>query len=292
MKQYHDMIQRILDENPSKEFGKDRTGVGTISVVGHTMRFNLQDGFPAVTTKRLAWKSVVAELLWFLEGSTDERRLAEITYSKPRAELVDKTTIWTANADAQGKALGYLNNTERKELGPVYGAQWRNFGGVDQIINILDQIKNNPTSRRIILNAWNAGEVEQMALPPCHIMSQYIVKNGNLNCIMTQRSADSFLGIPFNIASYALLTHIFAREAGLGVGDLVINIGDAHLYSNSISGSEEMLSRTLLPLPILEISNMFNIERTLSGQTPLDAVNQFVLNDYSHHPEIKVEMAV
>jgi len=196
MKQYLDALAHILDHG---EEVTDRTGVGTKSVFGYQMRFNLNDGFPAVTTKKLAWRSVVGELLWFLEGSTDERRLAEITFEKPREELIGKKTIWTANADKQGKDLGYVNTDIRKELGPVYGFQWRNFGssnwvrdsypaGRDQIKWILNEIKNNPDSRRIILSAWEPNQIDLMALPPCHTMAQFRVINGKLSCQMYQRS--------------------------------------------------------------------------------------------------------
>ena len=231
----YERLLRIIIE--SGEDVDDRTGTGTRSIFGHQMRFDLREGFPAVTTKKLAWKSVVAELLWFLEGSTDERRLAELTYGKDRKELVNKQTIWTANANAQGKALGYADG----ELGPVYGFQWRGFNeignewpgssyGTDQIKWLLNEIKTNPNSRRLILSAWNPNQINFMALPPCHVMAQFRVYKGKLSCQMYQRSADVFLGVPFNIASYALLTHIIARECGLGVGDLVHTIGDAHIY--------------------------------------------------------------
>ena len=208
MKQYLDALQFILEKG---EDVSDRTGVGTRSVFGYQMHFDLQQGFPAVTTKKLAWRSVVGELLWFLEGSTDERRLAELTFDKPRSELVNKKTIWTANADAQGIALGYDNNDNYKGLGPVYGKQWRDFNGVDQIVWVLNEIINNPDSRRIIMSSWNPPELDAMALPPCHTMAQFKVTNGKLSCQLYQRSADMFLGVPFNIASYSLLTHMFAQ---------------------------------------------------------------------------------
>ena len=199
MKQYLDALEHILENG---EDVSDRTGVGTRSVFGYQMRFNLRDSFSAVTTKRLAWKSVVGELLWFLEGSTDERRLAEI-HLKGIAELAGKNTIWTANANVQGKALGYRNDDEHKFLWlQYYGSQWRNFGSFDQIENILDQLKNDPDSRRIVLSAWNVPEIPDMALPPCHTMSQFKVINGKLSCQLYQRSADMFLGVPFNIAVY------------------------------------------------------------------------------------------
>lgn len=302
MKQYNDMLQHILENG---EWCKNRTGIDTKSVFGYTMRFNLAEGFPAVTTKKLAWKSVVAELLWFLEGSTDERRLAELTYGRPRSELKDKTTIWTANADVQGKALGYRNDADVKELGPVYGYQWRNFGGngwkkktalvlgTDQITNLINTIKTDPDNRRMILNAWDANQISAMALPPCHVFSQYRVMNGKLHCQMYQRSADSFLGVPFNIASYALLTHIIARECGLEAGDFVHVFGDAHIYANHFDQVNEQLSRELYDLPTLKIADDFDLMKALNGRGfSYNAADDFVLENYKHHAPIKAEMAV
>lgn len=295
MKQYHKLLKDILEHGQET---KDRTGVGTKSIFGYQMRFNLQDGFPAVTTKKLQFKSCVGEILWFLEGSTDERRLAELTYGKNRSELVGKTTIWTANADAQGKSLGYVNNDFSKQLGPVYAAQWRDFGAgrfdgsVDQISWIINEIKNNPDSRRLILSAWNPVELSKMALPPCHVLCQFRVYNGNLNCQMYQRSADAGLGVPFNIASYALLTHIIARECGLGVGDFVHTIGDAHIYLNHIDKLKEQLERPLFPLPELVISNNFDLERGLDFEFEIGDADKFTLKNYLHHPTIEMDMAV
>lgn len=295
MKQYHDLLEHILENG---EDVNDRTGVGTRSVFGYQMRFNLTEGFPAVTTKKLAWKAVVGELLWFLEGSTDERRLAELTYGKLRTELVGKSTIWTANADAQGKALGYINNDFYKELGPVYGAQWRRFGyndsddGEDQILGIINQLRHHPDSRRIILSAWNPNQLHNMALPPCHAFVQFRVYNGRLNCQMYQRSADVFLGVPFNIASYALLTHILAREVGLDVGDYVHTIGDAHIYNNHFDQVREQLSRTEYPLPTLEIEKDFDLSDRLDRGFVIDDSNRFKLTNYQSHDTIKATMAV
>ena len=301
MKQYHKLLEDILEHG---EEVNDRTGVGTKSIFGYQMRFNLQDGFPAVTTKRLAWKSVVGELIWFLEGSTDERRLAELTYAKDRTELVGRTTIWTANADAQGKSLGYYNNNERKMLGPVYGYQWRNFGGdyhtdalpgesgFDQIEWLLNEIRTNPDSRRLILSAWNPPSLHKMALPPCHYAFQFRVINGKLNCMLMMRANDVFLGAPFNIASYALLIHIFARETGLNVGELVYSIGDAHIYLNHIDQVKEQLSRDEYSLPVLEIDNSFNLTDRLEHGFDIDTVDMFTLKNYQHHGTIKAPMAV
>jgi thymidylate synthase len=282
MKQYLDTLSHIIENGTDKD---DRTGTGTRSVFGHQIKFDLNDGFPAVTTKRLAWKSVVSELLWFLEGSTDERRLAEILYDKPRSELTDKTTIWTANADAQGVALGYTNSDARKELGPVYGAQWRNWGGVDQIANIVHSLKTNPNDRRMILSAWNVGEVSQMALPPCHMLYQFNVTNGKLNCMLTCRSQDVFLGTPFNIASASLLTHMLAQVCDLKVGEYTHSSGDTHIYSNHFEQVNEQLTRSPLPLPSLWLNpDIKNIDDF--------TMDDIKLVDYQCHDNIKAPMAV
>lgn len=288
MKQYLEALEYVLENG---EVTTDRTGVGTRSVFGYQMRFDLREGFPAVTTKKLAWKAVVGELLWFLEGSTDERRLAEITYGKHRVELVDRSTIWTANADAQGKALGYLNNDFTKELGPVYGSQWRNFNGsgYDQIADVIRQIRGNPDSRRIILSAWNPVQLSEMALPPCHVLAQFRVVNGKLSCHLYQRSADIALGVPFNIASYALLTHMIANHCKLKVGDFIHSIGDAHIYENHIEGVKLQLQRTPRKLPQLKMPQIesFSVDhiRTLK-------VSDFRLIDYDPMDSIKFDMAV
>ena len=293
MKQYHEALQYILDNG---EVCTDRTGVGTQSVFGYQLRFNLRDGFPAVTTKRLAWKAAVGELLWFLEGSTDERRLAEITYERHRVDLVGKSTIWTANADAQGKALGYLNNEFTKELGPVYGAQWRRFNyyndpiaGEDQVQYVIDQIRTNPDSRRIILSAWNPLQTADMALPPCHTLSQFRVVNCKLSCHLYQRSADMFLGLPFNIASYALLTHILAKINLLEVADLVVSLGDAHIYTTHVDVVREQLKRTPKKLPTLRMPDMSSlaIEDVMKLR-----VSDFELIDYDPMDSLKAPMAV
>jgi thymidylate synthase len=284
MKQYLDALEHILENG---EDVSDRTGVGTRSVFGYQMRFNLRDSFPAVTTKRLAWKSVVSELLWFLEGSTDERRLAEILFEKDRNELTDKNTIWTANADVQGKALGYRNDDEHKFLGPVYGSQWRNFGSFDQIETIIDQLKNDPDSRRIILNAWNVPEIPDMALPPCHTMSQFKVTNGKLSCQLYQRSADMFLGVPFNIASYSLLTHMLAQIAGLEVGDFVWSGGDCHIYQNHMDQVKEQLERTPRKGPTLLMPKFTTLDELLATKT-----SAYTLLDYDPMLSIKAPMAI
>lgn len=295
MKQYHKLLEDILERG---EETTDRTGVGTRSSFGYQMRFDLSAGFPAVTTKKLAWRAVVGELLWFLEGSTDERRLAELTYAKDRTELVGKSTIWTANADKQGNALGYHNDEYIKELGPVYGYQWRNFDGcqqldgVDQIAWLINEIKTNPDSRRLILSAWNPNQLSQMALPPCHAFAQFRVYDGRLSCQMYQRSADAFLGVPFNIASYALLTHMIARECNLEVGDFVHTIGDAHIYNNHLEQVREQLSRDEFPLPQLHIDDSFDLMSGLDHHFDIDASRHFTLQNYQHHGTIKAEMAV
>jgi len=281
MKQYLDALQYILDNG---EDVKDRTGVGTRTVFGYQMRFPLSfSEFPAVTTKRLAWKSVVSELLWFLEGSSNERRLAEILYEKPREELEDKTTIWTANANAQGKALGYENG----ELGPVYGVQWRDFGGVDQIANIIQQINREPDSRRIILSAWNPILIDEMALPPCHTLVQFKVINSKLSCQLYQRSADMFLGVPFNIASYSLLTHMLAQICKLELGEFVWTGGDCHIYNNHFEQVKQQLERTPVKGPILDMPKFENLAELLQTKT-----SDYKLINYNPMDSIKAPMAV
>ena len=286
MKQYLDALQYILENG---EDVSDRTGVGTRTVFGYQMRFDLRKEFPAVTTKKLAWRAVVGELLWFLEGSTDERRLAEITFEKDKTELFDKTTIWTANADAQGVELGYTNSPLLKELGPVYGSQWRDFNGegYDQIRVILHQLTHDPDSRRIILSAWNPNELEMMALPPCHTLSQFKVINGKLSCQMYQRSADMFLGVPFNIASYSLLTHMFAQLSGLEVGEFVWTGGDCHIYQNHFKQVNQQLERKPMPGPTLEMPQFSNLAELLET-VPSD----YKLLNYNPMDSIKAPMAV
>ena len=287
MKQYHDSLEYILNNG---ENVSDRTGVGTRSVFGYQMRFNLQEGFPAVTTKKLAWRAVVGELLWFLEGSTDERRLAEITFEKPRDELIDKSTIWTANADNQGKSLGYVNNDKEKQLGPVYGKQWRRFGNYgthDQIANVIKSIKENPESRRHIVSAWDATQLQYMTLPPCHTLFQFNVSNGRLSCQLYQRSADMFLGVPFNIASYSLLTHMIAQITNLEVGDFVWTGGDCHIYQNHMEQVKEQIQREPKSLPTLEMPVFDSLDEILKTKT-----SDYKLIGYDPMPSIKAPMAV
>ena len=274
-------MSKVLFEGAASE---DRTGVGTISLFGEQLRFDLTAGFPAVTTKKLAWRAVVAELLWFIEGSGDERRLAEIQYGT-RDE--SKKTIWSANADADyWKAKAVFKN----DLGRVYGVQWRqwqkprNNGAVDQLTNLITGLKQDPTGRRHIISAWNAGELDQMALPPCHMMAQFYLRDNKLSCHMYQRSADLFLGVPFNIASYALFTHLIAKEIGTGVGDLIISFGDVHIYTNHIEQCKEQLSREPYPLCQLDITQVAGITKA--------TVDQCQLVDYQSHPTISAPMAV
>ena len=288
MKQYLDSLQYILDNGTDKQ---DRTGVGTRSVFGHQMRFDLRNEFPAVTTKKLAWKAVVSELLWMLEGSADERRLAEILYDKPREDLVGKNTIWTANADAQAKDLGYVNTDTIKDLGPVYGHQWRSWdaelGHVDQIAEVLENLYHNPDSRRHIVSAWNADRVNVMALPPCHTMFQFNITNGELSCQLYQRSADMFLGVPFNIASYSLLTHMFAQLLDLEVGDFVWTGGDCHIYQNHFDQVQQQLERTPRKGPTLEIPFFSNLDEIKNSK-----VADYKLIDYDPMDSIPAPMAV
>lgn len=287
MKAYLDLLQFILENGDKKE---DRTNTGTISSFGHQLAFDLEDGFPAVTTKSLAWKGVVSELLWFLEGSDDERRLAEIRFGKDRSELIDLSkysTIWTDNADNQGKQLGYENTEYKKNLGPVYGVQWRNWGGIDQIANLLENLHKNPDGRRHILSAWNVGDIEKMALPPCHVMSQFYINNGTISCHMYQRSADMFLGVPFNIASYALLLCIFGKILNLKPKRFVHSFGDAHIYMNSVDQVKEQLSRTPMKPPELSIPEIDSLKDISNYE-----IDDFKLLNYDHHPAIKAKMAI
>jgi len=299
MKQYHDLLNDILVNGEEKD---DRTGVGTYSVFGRHLRFDLSAGFPAITTKKLAWKACVGELLWFIEGSSDERRLAEITHGTREGTV----TIWTPNAQApywKHKA------TFLGDLGRVYGVQWRHWhkyttekeygkahkGGerlavdrteIDQLTKIIDGLKNDPNGRRHILSAWNVSELDDMALPPCHVMSQfYVNKNKELSCHMYQRSVDVFLGLPFNIASYALLTHLIAQVCDLKVGELIISTGDTHIYKDHIDQVKEQLTRSEYPLPTLKLN------------TDIKDINNFTLDDivlenYQSHGPIKGNMAV
>ena len=264
MKQYHDLMQHILDHGTKKE---DRTGTGTISVFGYQMRFNLQEGFPLVTTKKVHLRSIIHELLWFLKGDTNIKYLKE-----------NGVSIWDEWADEDGN------------LGPVYGSQWRSWPTpdgrqIDQISQILHQLKNNPDSRRIIVSAWNVAEVENMALPPCHAFFQFYVADGKLSCQLYQRSADVFLGIPFNIASYAILTHMVAQVCNLEVGDFIHTLGDAHLYTNHLEQAQLQLSRTERQLPKLElnpeINNLFDF-----------TFDDIKVVDYDPHPHIKAPVAV
>ncbi len=264
MKQYHDLMTHVLEHGTRKE---DRTGTGTLSVFGHQARYNLEVGFPLVTTKKLHLKSIVHELLWFLKGDCN------INYLKENG-----VSIWDEWADEEGN------------LGPVYGVQWRSWRGangetIDQIANIVEQIKKNPDSRRLIVSAWNVAEIENMALPPCHAFFQFYVANGKLSCQLYQRSADIFLGVPFNIASYALLTMMVAQVTGLGVGDFVHTMGDAHLYLNHVDQARLQLSRECKTLPKMiinpDVKSIFDFK-----------FEDFKLVGYDPHPHIKAPVAV
>lgn len=288
MKQYLDALEYIMKTGKDRD---DRTGTGTRGVFGYQMRFDLRHTFPAVTTKKLAWRSVVSELLWMLEGSSDERRLAEILYEKPREELIGKTTVWTANADKQGKDLGYKNTDTVKELGPVYGHQWRTWdaqlGYVDQIANVLEGLHYNPNGRRHIVSAWNADRIDVMALPPCHTMFQFHVQDGELSCQLYQRSADMFLGVPFNIASYSLLTHMFAQLLNLKVGDFIWTGGDCHIYRNHFDQVNLQLTRTPDTGPTLEMPKFTTLAELVDTKT-----SEYKLVGYTPQETIKADMAV
>lgn len=302
MRQYHELVQHVLENGVMKE---DRTGTGTLSCFGTQQRYDLSEGFPLLTTKKMFTKGIIAELLWFLEGSTDERRLAEIQYGKPASELVGKSTIWTANADKQGKDLGYINTDLVKELGPVYGKQWRKSTNmkvpdnpnyqfaerfldaiaIDQIANVIESIKTNPDSRRHIVSAWNVAEIDEMALPPCHTLFQFYVANGKLSCQLYQRSCDIFLGSGYNIASYALLTMMVAQVCNLKLGDFIHTIGDAHIYSNHIEQCKLQVTREPRPLPTMTLDPTI----TCIDDFTMDS---FTLTEYDPHPVIKGVMAV
>lgn len=264
MKQYQELLQRILDTGVKKE---DRTGTGTISVFAHQMRFNLQEGFPLLTTKKLHTKSIIHELLWFLKGDTNTAYLHD-----------NKVTIWDEWADENG------------DLGPIYGKQWRAWEAkdgrvIDQIGELIEQIKKTPDSRRLLVSAWNVGDLDKMALPPCHIIFQFYVANNRLSCQLYQRSADVFLGVPFNIASYALLTHMIAQVCGLGVGEFIHTTGDTHLYLNHIEQAKLQLTRTPYKLPTLKLNES------------ITDINDFKYEDiaienYESHPHIKASVAV
>jgi thymidylate synthase len=287
---YLDALKDILENGDSRP---DRTGVGTISKFGVQMRFDLTEGFPAVTTKKLAWKACVSELLWFIEGSGDEFRLREILHGDRKSE---KKTIWTDNAQADYWVNKRLQR-HAGDLGRVYGVQWRKWRkplirinkvilqNHDQLLELIDGIKNDPYSRRHIISAWNPGELDMMALPPCHMMAQFYVNNGKLSCQMYQRSADMFLGIPFNIASYALFTHMIAQVCNLEVGELIITIGDAHIYENHVEQVKEQLARKPIELPKLKLNSDINIITNFE-------MEDIELVDYVSHDAIKAPMAV
>lgn len=281
MKQYLDALRKVLEEGSDR---KDRTGVGTRAIFGMQMRFNMDDGFPAVTTKKLAWKAVVSELLWFIEGTGDERRLSEILHG---SRDIGKKTIWTDNGSAP-----YWKPKAKFEgdLGRVYGVQWRHWMNpegkeIDQLKNAIDMIKNDPTSRRIIVNSWNAGELDRMALPPCHTFFQFFVDKDKLSLQMYQRSCDMFLGVPFNIASYSLLLHMVAQVTGLKAHEFVHTLGDAHVYLNHIEQVKEQLSRKPMKLPTLKLNAAI---KNIDGFKMED----ISLEGYEHHPPIKAPMAV
>lgn len=264
MRQYHELLRHVREHGTRKT---DRTGTGTLSVFGHQMRFDLREGFPLVTTKKIHLKSVVHELLWFLRGDTNTAYLRE-----------HGVTIWDEWADAEGN------------LGPVYGKQWRswpmpNGGSIDQMAEVLQQLRTQPDSRRIIVSAWNVGELKQMALMPCHAFFQFYVADGRLSCQLYQRSADIFLGVPFNIASYALLTHLVAAQTDLAVGDFVWTGGDCHLYLNHLEQADLQLSREPLPLPELVLhrrpESLFEYR-----------YEDIEFRNYQHHPAIRAPVAV
>ena len=276
MKQYLQALKQCFDNgiDVDSRSGKVR------KAFGYQMRFDLKAGFPALTTKKLAWKSVTSELLWFLEGSDDERRLAEILYEKNRDDLKEKNTIWTQNANSE-----YWKDKAKfkGDVGRIYGVQWRDFLGVDQIKNLIEGIKNNPDSRRHILSAWNPSEINLMSLPPCHAFSQFFITNKKLSCQLYQRSCDMFLGVPFNIASYSLLVHLIAQECGLQVNEFILSLGDYHIYHDHFDQINIQLKREPRKLPQLKFvsKDIFSYK-----------VSDFELINYDPHPAIKGKMNV
>lgn len=281
MKQYLDALRFVLENGIDKP---NRTGIQAKAVFGLPMRFDMKNGFPAMTTKKLAWKSVVSELLWFIEGSGDERRLAEILHGTRDLQM---QTIWTANANApywkpKAKYPG--------DLGRVYGVQWRSWRSssgneVDQLAKAIEKIKSDPADRRIIVTAWNPGELDEMALPPCHMFYHFFVANGKLSLLMYQRSCDMFLGVPFNIASYSLLLHLVSQVCGLEPKEFVHVLGDVHIYANHLEKVREQLLREPYPLPKLWLNP--DVKRI--DDFTMDDIR---LSDYKYHPQIKAEMAV
>ncbi|URY11441.1 thymidylate synthase [Shigella phage ESh36] len=286
MKQYQDLIKDIFENGYETD---DRTGTGTIALFGTKLRWDLTKGFPAVTTKKLAWKACIAELIWFLSGSTNVNDLRLIQHDS----LIQGKTVWDENYENQAKDLGYHSG----ELGPIYGKQWRDFGGVDQIIEVVDRIKKLPNDRRQIVSAWNPAELKYMALPPCHMFYQFNVRNGYLDLQWYQRSVDVFLGLPFNIASYATLVHIVAKMCNLIPGDLIFSGGNTHIYMNHVEQCKEILRREPKELCELVIGGLPYKFRYLSTKEQLKYVlklrpKDFVLNNYVSHPPIKGKMAV
>lgn len=293
MKDYKDLIEKVLNEGEVKE---DRTGVGTISIFGTMSKHNFSDGFPANTYKKLFWKPVVGELLFFMEGATNLERLRELTWGKDS----DKMTIWDANYNKQAKDLGYTNG----ELGPIYGAQWREFGksgstppytrkGVDQLANAIDMIKNDPTSRRILVSAWNPVDLPRMTLPPCHYSFQFNVSGDYLDILYNMRSNDLLLGRPFNDASYGLLLCIVAKMTGKTPRYMTASIGDAHIYANHVEGAKELIQREELPLPSLEFPDFTETDTVKQIEEAISwGVDSYKLIGYNSHPPIRLPMAV
>lgn len=282
MKQYLNLMQHVLEHGEIDS--EERTGVGTVCTFGEHIKFDLREGFPAVTTKKLAWKGVISELLWFIRGSSNLYELRAILHGEENRFNEEKTTIWDANYNKQAKDLGYTDG----EMGPIYGSQWRNFNGVDQLKEMLELAKKDPSNRRLIISAWNPAELNKMTLPPCHYMYQINIKGDYIDVLFKMRSVDLALGAPFDIASYATLTHILARILGKKARFLSCHFGNTHIYRNHIDGVKEQLERAPYKLPELWIDESLHTLEDFEKAT----IEQFKLIGYEHHGPIKLNMAV
>lgn len=282
MKQYLNLMKHVLETG--EDDNTERTGVGTVCTFGEHIKFDLREGFPAVTTKKLAWKGVISELLWFIRGSSNLYELRAILHGEENRYNDEKKTIWDANYNKQAKELGYTNG----EMGPIYGSQWRNFNGIDQLKEMLTLAQQDPSNRRLIISAWNPSELKKMTLPPCHYMYQINIKGDYIDVLFKMRSVDIFLGLPFDVASYAALTHILARILGKKPRYLSCHFGNTHVYKNHIEQANIQLTREVMTPPTLWIDPALQTLSDFEKAT----IDQFRLDNYKHHDPIKANMAV